>query len=321
MKIVCKKTTELSDDEIKGFLNCYDEVFETKESLRAFKNEYLNTCLGYSFHSFMYDDNDNICGGLCVIPMKYNVNGEEHLFGTGADFMVKKDCGSTFADLASMMNSPFKYMKENGFSVYFGFPNDNADLFDIKLLRCTRIAHLDTYILPYRISDYKKKFSFLNPLSKLFSLSLLTISRLWSVKKEYRFPISKQRPLFENTRYKWFDEKDYVKFERDGVNAVWKVASFEGIQACFLIDVWPLSKRNFDIAVRNMVCSEKDKCGIFIYVGILPFSTCSMIKIPRKVEPKKFRFDVKILDNKRVDKNLIMNPSNWEVNLSSYDLI
>jgi uncharacterized protein YfeS len=45
-----------------------------------------------------------------------------------------------------------------------------------------------------------------------------------------------------------------------------------------------------------------------------------MIKIPKKIEPKQFNFSIKILDNNIKSEN-IENIKNWDVNLSSYDLL
>ena len=320
MKIIFKKTTELSDSEIKGFLSCYGDVFDMNESVEDFKNEYLYNCLGYSLHSFMYNESNEICGGFCVIPIKYEVCGQEYLFGTGADFMIKKDCGSQFTDLVAMMSAPFKFMKENGFTVYYGFPNDNAEVFDIRLLRCKRIKLLDTYILPYKLGDYKKKLAILNPLSMLLGYCMIGLSNFSRNNEEVRYKVKKVQPIFDKTRYKWFNPKEYHHYNEDGINAVWKISDFEGIKACFLMDVYPMSKVNFDKSVRAMFKTEKKNSGLFLYVGNLPFCPSSMIKIPRKVEPKKFRFDVKVID-KDIDKDVIYNPDNWEVSLASYDLL
>lgn len=87
------------------------------------------------------------------------------------------------------------------------------------------------------------------------------------------------------------------------------------------MDVHPLIKKNFDKAVRLMVEDKKSECGLFLYVGHLHFMPISMIKIPRKFEPKSFRFDCRILDKEKLSKEDVLNLDNWEVDLSSYDLL
>ena len=46
-----------------------------------------------------------------------------------------------------------------------------------------------------------------------------------------------------------------------------------------------------------------------------------MVKIPRRFEPKAFRFDCRILDKEKLSKVDVFNIDNWEVDLSSYDLL
>ena len=70
-----------------------------------------------------------------------------------------------------------------------------------------------------------------------------------------------------------------------------------------------------------MVEDKKSECGLFLYVGHLHFTPISMIKIPRKFEPKSFRFDCRILDKEKLSKEDVLNLDNWEVDLSSYDLL
>lgn len=82
-----------------------------------------------------------------------------------------------------------------------------------------------------------------------------------------------------------------------------------------------MSQRNFNKAVREMFKASHKECGLFLYVGLLPFKQYTMMKVPHKYEPKKFRFDVKILDPSKVNEEMILNVNNWEVDLSSYDLV
>ena len=50
------KTIELSDCDISSYLNIYNKIFETEKSVGVFKNEYMNTPLGFSYHTFLYND-------------------------------------------------------------------------------------------------------------------------------------------------------------------------------------------------------------------------------------------------------------------------
>ena len=70
-----------------------------------------------------------------------------------------------------------------------------------------------------------------------------------------------------------------------------------------------------------MVKEMKNEAGLFIYVGYLPSSPLSMIRVPRKVQPKDFHFVAKIIDKDKLSEAEMKNIQNWSVDLSSYDLI
>ena len=70
-----------------------------------------------------------------------------------------------------------------------------------------------------------------------------------------------------------------------------------------------------------MVNEMKNKAGLFIYVGYLPTSPLSMIRVPRKAQPKNFHFVAKIIDKGKLSEEDMKNIQNWDVNLSSYDLL
>ena len=114
---------------------------------------------------------------------------------------------------------------------------------------------------------------------------------------------------------------DYHIYKNEDLQCVWKMSEFEGIKACFLIDVYPYSKKNFNKAVREMVRQMKHMTGLFIYVGYLPTKPFSMVRIPHKFQPKNFHFVSKIIDKSKMSEEDMLNINNWDVNLSSYDLL
>ena len=314
------KTIELSDCDISSYLNIYNKIFETEKSVGVFKNEYMNTPLGFSYHTFLYNDSNDICGGYTLVPFAYKANDLDIYVVVGTDLFIIEE-HRTDVGIIKLLNASVKHAKENGITACIGFPNDNSNNVSRAFLKEKRIGLLDTYILPYKVGDYKASFKILNPFSILFSKCLLGLSHLSSSTKQSCAIIKKARPQFHQTRFNWFNPEDYHKYNDSEMRCVWKVSAFEGIKACFLMDVHPLIKKNFDKAVRLMVEDKKSECGLFLYVGHLHFTPISMIKIPRKFEPKSFRFDCRILDKEKLSKEDVLNLDNWEVDLSSYDLL
>lgn len=316
MKIEAKKTSELSQTEIEQYGDCYTKVYERPTSSDNFLREYQNTCLGYSIHVLLYNEGNVIVGAYSLVPFLYEVNKEKKLFAYAAGLMIEKEYRGDFGNLYGLVRTMLKVAKKQ-FSCIYIFPNDNADIVNKQLIKADRIGELDTYFLPYKIGSFKSSFKILNPLSKFFSRSLLFLSNLKKKCTEIKLPIFKSRNEFVSTRLKW---SNYTTYEDKEMTATWKVTQFEGIEAAFLIDVFPFSEFNFEKAVREMFKTEKDKVGLFIYVGLLQFHPISMIKVPKKFAPKKFRFDIKLFDDS-IPKDLIENPYNWDINLSSYDLL
>ena len=313
------KTIELSDCDISSYLNIYNKIFETEKSVGVFKNEYMNTPLGFSYHTFLYNDSNDICGGYTLVPFAYKANDLDIYVVVGTDLFIIEEHRTDVGNIIQLLNASVKHAKENGITACIGFPNDNSNNVSRAFLKEKRL--LDTYILPYKVGDYKASFKILNPFSILFSKCLLGLSHLSSSTKQSCAIIKKARPQFHQTRFNWFNPEDYHKYNDSEMRCVWKVSAFEGIKACFLMDVHPLIKKNFDKAVRLMVEDKKSECGLFLYVGHLHFTPISMIKIPRKFEPKSFRFDCRILDKEKLSKEDVLNLDNWEVDLSSYDLL
>ncbi len=86
------------------------------------------------------------------------------------------------------------------------------------------------------------------------------------------------------------------------------------------MDVYPLSKANFDKVCRYMLFHEIANAPMILYVGHIEFTPFSMFKVPEKLEPKKFHFVVKVFDNAFFEDD-VFKISSWNVNLSNYDLL
>lgn len=176
MRTVTLKTTDLTDCEIGKFLGAFREVYNQERSITYFKNEYTSTCLEHSFHTLLYNEFDEICGSYSLIPFIYSVKGEEVLVGLGSDLFIKDSYRDNVSNLLSVLNAAIKNAEEVGMVACFGFPNDNSEMVSRAFLKEKRIGLLDTYILPYKIGDYKASMKLLNPFSILFSNCLLGLS-------------------------------------------------------------------------------------------------------------------------------------------------
>ena len=56
MELIVKKTHELTDNIISRYCEAYTSIFQHKKTPDFFKSEFMNTSLGYSFHSILIED-------------------------------------------------------------------------------------------------------------------------------------------------------------------------------------------------------------------------------------------------------------------------
>lgn len=322
MEIVCKKTTELTQDEKEQICRCFGSVFEKhSKPLSYFNNQFLNTCLGYSLHTMLKSETSEVVGLYALIPFEYVYKEQKVLFSIGVDFMIRKDFRNDFRNVMGLCKESIKFAKECGVVCIFAFPNDLSYQLNTRILRMKDVGKLFTYILPYKVGEVKPSLSCINFFSGLLSRLMLSCASLDCRGKEYEAPIHRNRDFFDESRYKWFNPEEYKFYQDDRMKCIWKCTDFDGAKAAFLMDVTPMSPKNFNKAVKEMFNVEKRNVGLFLYVGNLPFGLFSMIKIPLKFAPKNFNFVAQVLDNTRINEEDIFNINNWDVNLSSYDLL
>lgn len=319
MEVFYKKTTELSEVEIHRICDIFNQVFpDHTKSISAFKNEFLNTDFGYSYHGLLLSDGV-IVGSQSYIPFVYLINDQNQNVALSVDTMILEQYRN-FDNIFDLWLKGHKILKESHISFIFGFPNDVAYPLLIKGLREKDIGDLSTYILPYKIGSLKKQLSSLNIFSQVLSKILVSLS-VFSRNGEIKtYKIQKNRAKFDNYRYRWFDA-DYKKVSIDDFVCYYKIKIHKDVKTAFLIDVFPLCQKNFDKAVRYIMKKESSNFEIILYIGNLHFTPWSLIKLPKKLQPKTFHFTAKILDKSAIDPKLLYDLDSWDVNLSNYDLL
>lgn len=319
MEILFKRTTELVNSEIEQLCSIFNKIFPNHNKTKAqFINEFSNTEFGFSYHIILANDGI-IVGAQSYIPFTYYVHNKKYLFVLSVDTMILEQYRN-FDNIFDLWSIGRNAMKKEGATFLFGFPNENSYLLSIKGFGDKDIGDLEIYVLPYKIGSYFPNFRFFNYYSQFLSRLLLSISHISTNQKKRDFIIHKDRETFDKYRYKWFDA-NYLIIKENEFTYIYKIISFNGVKTAFLIDVNPLTKRNFDKAVRQIFSKSHNDFEIILYVGYLNFRPYSMIKIPKKYEPKTFHFVGKILNTDRLDSNEIFDVKNWDVNLSNYDLL
>lgn len=317
MEFTCKKTPELSGNEWRQISALFESVFGKERSVDAFIRQYANNVLGYSYHSMIVDENA-VVGLNSYIPSIYEYKGTKWLFANSVDSMVSKPYRDFF-NYRDMVETAREYMRGEGVAFEYGYPNDNACPVVLRSKLGKEIGQMRVWCLPYRIGGLKAGLKFLNPFSRLFSRFFVWLCGCFASAKESRFLICKELESYNKTRYSRADGRyEIVGDAREGF--VYKVMPFEGVRAAFLIDVYPKSPEMFHRAVEYMLGNDGKRFDVILYVGWLPFGNTSLIRIPVRLEPKKFHFTGKALDP-ALEAGELFSIKNWDTNLSNYDLI
>lgn len=316
MEFITKKTPELSQDELHQLVSLFEEVFERPSSVEGFLNSYTRNYLGYSFHTLIIN-NGTIVGSNSMVPIEYYFDGNKYPFVNAGGTMISK-CARGIENYYDMIKESYRYAIDNGYCAYIGFPNDNAHPLSVGTKLMKDIGKMYTYILPYRIGGIKKGLSIFNSFSKLFCWCYLTFSGWFSSSKVESFRIHKAHESFDDFRY---NSPSYIKFKIGNGFAVYKVTNHEGVRTAFIVDITEKSEKNYMLTVKEILRREKNNMDLILYVGNLPFKHHGLIRIPRKYEPKNFYFTGHILNGSQIDKKVFYNITNWDVNLSNYDLI
>ena len=317
MEFVCKKTTELSEAELGQIADLFEQVFDKPRSVDVIVNQCIYNPLGYSYHGLIVDE-ERIVGLNSFVPAYYHANGKMVKCANSIDSMVSKPYRDIF-NFMDMLNAAFVEMKKDGVAFVFGYPNDMSYPILTKSKLMKDIGRMNIYCLPYRIGGVKPSLSLLNWASMVCCRLFVGVCGLLASNKEAEFKFEKDANTYDATRYKRFDG-DYQVVEKDGYTFMYKIQEQEGVRTAFLIDVKRKSPKAFNTAVKHILKLHSKEIDLILYPGVLPFVNASLVKLPRKVEPKNFHFTGRELIKGEMGKE-VWNIQNWDTNLSNYDLI
>lgn len=314
MEFINKRTIDLTVTEKEQICDLFQEVFKKEKKVIDFERQFLNTYKGYSYHSLMYE-NEQIVGINSVIPYEYMMNGKKTQIVLSVDTMTKEEFRSLKSFL-KMARDVYKMAKEDGIVFVLGFPNDISYKIFKKMLRWQDITKLDFYILPLRVGNIKKSFSFFNMFSLLYSQLVSKLSYIF-----------KNSTLQEKSIEKCIDEKfleqrydsESIQVKEDGFDFVYKLDSFDETPIAYLVDVYPLSKSNLQKSVNFIFNKHYNDIDAILYVGLLDFTPVNMLKVPQKFQPKNVYMSGLVLDE-TLDFE-VFNKDNWNVNLSNFDVV
>lgn len=317
MEFICKKTNQFTDKELMQLSILFKTVFHKDRSVDVLLNQYIHNVLGYSYHSIIVEDG-RIVALNTYVPAYYLYRGKKLLFANSIDSMVEKSYRDFF-NFQDMVNNAYEYMRQEGVSFVYGYPNDNSYPILSKSGLMKDIGRMRIYCLPYRIGGIKHFLTIGNLFSILFCRLYVLLSGLLSSSKVQKFSIYKEEISYNETRYKRADSQ-YNIVNRGDFSCVYKIKEHEGIRTAFLIDVFPKSSKFFNKSIWYIIKYHSKDFDLLLYPGFLSLKNTGLIQLPRKIEPKNFQFMGFVLDTQQVD-DMIWCIDQWDTNLSNYDLV
>jgi hypothetical protein len=318
MKVVVKKTIELSCDERDSITAIFNRVFQKKESPVDFFRKYFWTKSEGSYHALMICD-EGIVGCYSVIPYKYRFFEREIWFGLSVDTMIDENYRGSPFNLKKMATAVYDKLVLDGVSFVFGFPNENVYLVRKKILKWVDVGSLDFYVLPIRIGQLKASLKFACWVSRFLAYMMVQYAQHAAIKAatQPRYKIQMSGANAEDYISRRFD-RDYKVVKDEAGYFAYRTSFEDNAYVAYIVDVQPLEQARLEQAVSSIYKNEGHVDAI-IYVGKLPFRVRNLIRLPQKYAPKAIRMSGLILDRSKVDERVFVM-SNWQVGLANFDV-
>jgi len=316
LKYIAKRTNELTEIERSRICSLFEQIFEKEFSSEKFDGKYKAPVGGSSYHGLALSEEGEIVGCTATIPFVYDYFGQEKAFGLVVDSMIDPVYRKSIFALKKMFDQSAELMKNDGVSFVFAVPNDNAYQYWLKIAGWKDIGNLDYFVLPVRIGAVVSRLGILNFLSSTFAqLINLPPVRDNGMPKE-SFPISKtiNKSFLE---YRYGAGYELLELGEDSF-AYYRVYDEQGVRTAFIIDVFPLTKRNVEKTCKAIYTGEKSKVDIIVYIGNLGFKPRNLFPTPARFAPRILRLCGRKIDDTLDDR--VFEIDNWRYNLADLDV-
>ena len=314
-------TAALTEDQLTSAVKNFNTVFDKQIPVSDFRRQYINTPLGYSFHSLM-EDGENVVGYFGAVPYTYSCFGEQKLFCyIGSLFILPEYRKDPFA-LYKLYTGAKQYLKENGISMVVSVPNHLSHPYFIHVLKWKEISTLPYYALPVRFGSVTRSSKVFN----LFSVAAANACMVWesirtslinSFERQAGIFLLPGEPLMETHRY----AAGHVKIKMTHFSAFYKTENEEGIRTVYLIDFYNQNglrdSRALHKAVKYIVRNERP--DLVLFIGPLRMTQHSLFKIPKSKEPRSLNFCGEITDPENINEALVFNKDSWNFGLYNFD--
>ncbi len=302
------------------------------------------------------EDKGTIVGQYAAIPTRFIVNGAEAVFAMSCDTMVHPDYRGQgmFVALAGQLYRNIK--SENRIAAVWGFPNDISfsgfahklgwnmiETFPLRISPIRPVAMISSrFPIVGRLagaSFFSKKRGPAKPVKQ--NICGLVIEQIKSFGEEFDelwnsgkdlFPVMQVRDrAYLNWRYSQIQEFDYRIFavrrgNRLAGYMVIRLVNLMGYYFGALVDIFPFPVIN-NAVTKRLFCFARDycrACNAGFLTTLLPrakgsfMTMAGFIKIPEKINPRKWHFGYRCIDKKMP---LLDRIGNWHITYGDTDII
>lgn len=318
MKYIFYKTSSISENIFESYTNAFNKTFDLNKDENYFKKKYLKTQIGYSFHCFVFENNQ-VVGACTVIPYKYKVGSSNHLIGLAVDTFIQEDYRKKNPFLLLEMYKLIrKELKKKSIIAVLAVPNINAYSYWKKVVRFKDLYSLRYHLfIPNILFKFKFNLVFFSNMVYFFFINLNKLLSLLLKK-------NKKKSTIQLHKHQSFIDQRYIDnqiiHENDKFKSVFSVVYEKNIKTAYLIDFE--NKKNTEKDYKSLIYSfdqiKKHNVDLILYIGDINFKQLLLFKIPRMIEPKSLKLIIDVLDNDW--NNDLKNPLNWDFGLINFDV-
>lgn len=317
---VCQ-SNDMPDSEWIKYAESFNCVFEKNFTAEFFKEKYLARDGNPSFHSLLKSDTGAVAGACSAMPMTILYKGTKIRAALLVDVFILKEHRTNPLTLMKMYRRLTQKLKECGIKSVLAVPNAVAYPYWKNVVKFSDIGDLDYWVLPIKVGNVLKKFHFLNPLSKFLSSIILSLSGGLSAFFHGKNHASYSFSIETDDEYltRRFPPSTYTKAQRGDCKYCYRICDENGVSTAYLMYFTEKSRktpRALNKALEDIIGENPD---IIIYVGKIPFIECALLKLPRKLEPKRLPLMLDWLAESERPEG-ILDVREWDFGLSNYDV-
>lgn len=314
-------STDVDSKVWKSYLAAFNSAFGLNRDLDDMKRKYMLTHKTFSYHVFAQVD-DQIAGSCSVIPYKYIIGTEELSVGLVVDVFILEDHRTDPLLLFKMYRQLKDLLKNQEIDVIIAVPNDMAYPYWKRVVKWKDIGNLPYYVVPVKPRfNFDRRGYLTGILTKLLVRPFNYLSRYINDSG------SDSLIRLDRTKANLLDEQRYGKEHKIIKSGTFYCSylSFNesGKVVCYLIDFANPNglKDGKSLSLSLHHITTNVVCDYVAYIGKLPFTQLSMLRLPNRLEPRKLRLMYDVINwDSSLDESVLGVMQNWDFGLYNYDV-